>query len=340
MRETRTERDLAEALTELERYAPDPDLVRAAVQHGLRPGQGRRLGRPASPGWLGRLSWLAPGPSRSRLGLSITVAVVAAVLAVALLPGSGSPAGRNARPGLPSAASVVKSMLTAYESVSGDVEYTTQTGIEHGVTTDVYRNWSWPAQPAPGQRQLDRTMFSQTSPGHHPVLRLNEDLQLDFVTPRGDGETHGQVTMVCYLGTGQTGCGWGDANTLPGTWSRYTTLVWGGSDVGAGAMFNPANLAGGIADGAWRVVGRTSVDGQQAIKLSETGRGRDIIEPLPVLLWVNAQSYLPIRLVQGSSNANGGSAVQEFSFLPATAANLALLQVPIPAGYRRAAPER
>jgi hypothetical protein len=105
-------------------------------------------------------------------------------------------------------------------------------------------------------------------------------------------------------------------------------------------MFSPAALVRGIAGGAWRVAGRTRLDGQPAIELSETGRGQDFLfEPLPVLLWVNAQTYLPIRLVIGAANANSGMTVVEFSFLPATAAILALLTVPIPAGYRQAVPE-
>jgi hypothetical protein len=103
-------------------------------------------------------------------------------------------------------------------------------------------------------------------------------------------------------------------------------------------MFNPAALVRGIADGAWRVVGRTRLDGQQAIELSETGRGTEILEPMPVRLWVNAQTYLPIRLVSGA--ASTGMTVQDFRYLPATAANLALLRVPIPAGYPRSTPAR
>jgi hypothetical protein len=40
------------------------------------------------------------------------------------------------------------------------------------------------------------------------------------------------------------------------------------------------------------------------------------VEPLPMLVLVNAQSYLPIRVVGGSANANRGLTVEEFSFLP------------------------
>jgi hypothetical protein len=113
--------------------------------------------------------------------------------------------------------------------------------------------------------------------------------------------------MVCFAGSGQTGCGYGERDTRPGTWSRFTAPVPGGSDVGPGGMFDPPMLAHGIAAGAWRVVGRTHLDGQQAIELSQTGRGRSLLEPGPVLLWVNAQTYLPIRLDIGTGNGSEGA---------------------------------
>ena len=211
-------------------------------------------------------------------------------------------------------------MLTAFDSVSSDVEYETQTGMVHGAIVDMYRTWSWPAQPVPGQRQVGRTLFSGTSPTGSTV-KLIEDRQVAFVTPPDAGAARGQVTMVCFRGSGQTGCGWGPANTPAGTWSRFTALVSSTSDVGANSIFNPAALVRGIASGAWRVVARTRLDGQQAIELSETGRGTAIIEPMPTLMWISAQTYLPIRLVSGA--ASTGMTVEDFSYLPATPANLA-----------------
>ena len=326
MRETRTERDLMEALAALERHAPDTDAVLRAVRTGPR-----RVQR----------GGLAPWRRGPRLILSIGAAAAAAALAIALLPllPDVGPGGitRAVSSGLPTATSVAKAMLTAFDSVSSDVEYETQTGMVHGAAVDVYRTWSWPAQPVPGQRQVGRTLFSGTSPTGSTV-KLIEDRQVAFVTPPDAGAARGQVTMVCFRGSGQTGCGWGPANTPAGTWSRFTALVSSTSDVGARGLFNPAALVRGIANGAWRVVARTRLDGQQAIELSETGRGTAIIEPMPTLMWISAQTYLPIRLVSGA--ASTGMTVEDFSYLPATPANLALLRVPIPAGYPRSTPGR
>jgi hypothetical protein len=215
------------------------------------------------------------------------------------------------------------------------VEYETQTGSGHGTVTDVYRTWSWPAQPVPGQRQLERTLYSGRSSAS-PAVKLTEDRGIDLIVPpAGAGAARGQVTVVCFLGSGQTGCGYQQHDTRPGTWSTFTAQVGSSTDVGAGGLFNPATLVRGLAGGAWRVVSRTQLDGQQAIELSETGHGTDIIEPLPVLLWVNAQTYLPIRMVVGTASASTGLTIEEFRYLPSTAANLALLRVPIPPGYPR-----
>ena len=90
MRETRTERDLMEALAALERHAPDMDAVLRAVRAGPRRAQRGRL---------------APWRRGPRLILSIGAAAAAAALAIALLPCSlaWGRAGSRARyrPGCP-----------------------------------------------------------------------------------------------------------------------------------------------------------------------------------------------------------------------------------------------
>jgi hypothetical protein len=170
------------------------------------------------------------------------------------------------------------------------------------------------------------------------AVKLTEDKGVEAVTPpRGVNTLRGQVTMVCFLGSGQTGCGYGNRNTLPGTWSRFTATVGIGSDISPGAIFGPSTLAHDISAGAWQVVGRTQLDGQQAIELNETDRGDNntALEPLPVRLWVNAQTYLPIRLAMGTRDGSTPMGFVDFRYLPPTPANLVLLQVPIPVGYPR-----
>ena len=171
-------------------------------------------------------------------------------------------------------------------------------------------------------------------------LCLVEDNAVGYTTPPAGVQTvRGQVTMVCYAGTGQTGCAWDSRQTPPGTWSQVTQKVWvSTSDISAAGGLSPADLARGIAKGYWQVVGRTRLEGQPAIELSETGRGPDLYDPLPTLLWVNARTHLPIRMVNGVGHAQWD--VNEWAFLPPTTANLARLRVRIPPGYPRSVPTR
>jgi hypothetical protein len=346
----RSEDDLRQALATLERHAPNAETMLAAVRGAAGGGAGpggpsrvRRWGPPAAHRW-----WRRP-----RLALSLAAAAAAAGLVIILLPGStslrpgpGSGPGQAALPGssashtgLPSAASLGQAMLTAFSGVTGDIEYSTQTGITKGVTVDVYRTWSWPARPGPGQWQVSRTLFAQRTP-QVPALTMTEDNAVAYITPRAGVQTvPGRVTMVCYAGTGQTGCGWDQVQTSPGTWSQVSQKVGVSvSDITGAGGLSGADLARGIARGYWQVVRRTQMEGQPAIELSETGRGPDLWAPLPTLLWVNARTHLPIRMVNGVGHAQ--ESTNDWAFLPPTPANLALLRVHIPPGYPRSVPTR
>jgi hypothetical protein len=341
----RTEDDLRQALATLERHAPSADTALSAVRGAAGGGAGlggpsriRRRRPPARQWWR-----------RPRLALSLAAAAAAAGLVITLLPGSTSPRpgsrpGQATLPGssashagLPSAASLGQAMLTAFNGVTGDIEYTTQTGITKGVTVDVYRTWSWPARPRPGQWQVERTLFAQRTP-QVPALTMTEDNAVAYTTPRAGVQTvPGRVTMVCYAGTGQTGCGWGRVQTSPGTWSQVSQKVGVSvSDITGAGGLSGADLAGGIAKGYWQVVRRIQLEGQPAIELSETGRGPDLWGPLPTLLWVNARTHLPIRMVNGVGHAQVST--NDWAFLRPTPANLALLRVHIPPGYPRYVP--
>lgn len=347
----RTEEDLRQALATLERHAPRADTVLAAVGGaaggGASPGRPSRIRRRRPPA-AGR-SWRRPGLAAALAVLAVTAA--AAGLVITLLPDPASPRpGSSSGParlpgsahgeaGLPTAAAVGRAMLTAFNGVSGDIEYATETGVTKGVTMDVYRMWSWPARPAPGQQQVGRTVFAERTP-KVPTLTVIEDSAVAYTTPpAGVQALRGQVTMVCYAGTGQAGCGFGQTQTTPGTWSRVSQKVWAStSDIAAGGGLSAADLARGIAKGYWRVVRRTRLEGQAALELSETGRGPVVYGPLPTLLWVNARTYLPIRMVNGAGHAMVST--NEWAFLRPTPANLKLLRVPIPQGYPRSVPQR
>lgn len=322
-----TEDDVRAALATLERRAPSADAVLDAVRDAAgrgRPSLAHPRQSPRSPRWL----------RRPRLVIAIATAATAAGLAIALLLPGGAPSGTGgsepdaaSRAGLPSAASVGQAMLTAFSATNDDILYSTETSINRGVVVDIYRDWSWPAQPVPGQQERWREAFSQRISRAKP-LTLNEDDGFVYTAPPANANNvYGQLTVVCYAGTGS--CGYGNTDTPAGTWSlhhgQFINPNTGLDDL------SPTTLAQDIAKGLWRVTRRTHVDGQQAIELTETPASY-AYRPLPTLLWVNAHTYLPLRMINGAGSTVTQS---DWHYLKATTANLALLQMPIPAGYSR-----
>jgi hypothetical protein len=83
--------------------------------------------------------------------------------------------------------------------------------------------------------------------------------------------------------------------------------------------------------GELKVVGSGTADGVPAVKLSGDFGG-------VVTYWVNATTYVPFRF---TSTFSGGPAYQEnLQWLPPIAANLAKVNVPIPAGFTQVPPPR
>jgi hypothetical protein len=92
------------------------------------------------------------------------------------------------------------------------------------------------------------------------------------------------------------------------------------------------DLRTAISCGALTVAGRQRVDGIEAIEL--TSRRISLISET---IWVTPRTYLPVRVVVRS--APGAPVLQQtadITWLRPTAANLARITVPIPAGFRRA----
>lgn len=302
-------------------------------------------------------------------GAAAIATATAALTGLAVVPLAGTGPG-----GLPSAAAVGRAMLGALPSVSGDIVYEKQIGMHRGTVVIESRLWVWPAQPAAGQQVRLRNIYAQRIPPAADTRRilpsayaqripaakaltLIDDTGLAYRYPRvlfrnGFSTATGgtvRLTQVCYLRAGR--CGGGEGPTTARTWSRagFQDLIPIGSDTAEGGILNPAAIARAILTGQWRVVRHARMDGQPVIELR--GEGPLAIlppcpEPVPPsslvdnpcpargsLLWVNARTHLPLRWI-----GVAGTAVvtqEDFAYLPATAANLALLRVPIPHGYPR-----
>jgi hypothetical protein len=350
----RTEADIRAVLAELGRRAPSAEDVLSTLREaGPRrprrwpqlPGQRRSAGR-------GRRMTLRPG--WARLAVAAAVAATAAAVTLALTLG-GSPS-RSGGPGVfpalpnppvsaggapvvvspgrhPSSASLAKAMLTAFNAAADDLAYQTAAYVTSGHLTQTDRTWSWPAVPGPGQLEYARDAWSAIPRGASEAtasVKLTEDDGYTTVVPHpsryGQNE-QARLIVVCYAGTGQTGCGWGRFNTRAGTWSQHTGVM---PYIDHTPSPRGADLARQIARGEWRIVGHTRLRGQPAIKLAQTPSGT--FQGHPVFLWISTATYLPLRLIW----VNGKTIeTNNWYYLPPSKANLKHLRVSIPPGYPR-----
>jgi hypothetical protein len=86
----------------------------------------------------------------------------------------------------------------------------------------------------------------------------------------------------------------------------------------------PGFIRSQLACGAYTIVGHQVIDGIDAIKLAGSTPGW-------ITLWVDPATYLPIQVTDGAVQS-------EFQWLPASAANLAQLNVVVPAGFQQVQP--
>jgi hypothetical protein len=119
------------------------------------------------------------------------------------------------------------------------------------------------------------------------------------------------------------------ANVKPAPATVWTCSNIEGDDI-IGNYGMAAQLHTALSCGDLKVAGSGTAGGVPTVELSEFHGG------VAVTYWVNATTYLPFRFTQTFS---GGQARQEnLQWLPATAANLAKLNVRIPAGFTQVPP--
>lgn len=99
-----------------------------------------------------------------------------------------------------------------------------------------------------------------------------------------------------------------------------------------------ARLRAEVASGKMTLVGRTRIDGQAALHLRQGSLRTGLLE-----MWVNPQTYLPIRTIgtsPGESPSSPRAIRDDYQWLPATAANERQLTPvgAIPAGFTQVKP--
>jgi hypothetical protein len=91
-----------------------------------------------------------------------------------------------------------------------------------------------------------------------------------------------------------------------------------------------------LACGQMVEAGRQVIDGQHVIRLDQTASSE--LAGWRSVYWVSASTYLPVRIrMEGTANPRWWDQ-EDFRWVQPTAARLALLRVPIPAGFRQVRP--
>jgi hypothetical protein len=242
-------------------------------------------------------------------------------------------------------------MLTAYNGSAGSIVEERWIHADHGKVMTESQVWNWPAVQVPGQPALTRFVYRQRIPASAGALTIIQDTGASYVARPGTQASRVRFTQVCYpANPEQGGCGYNGVQTRTGTWSMGGARLPMGSDLAPGSGLNPATIADEIISGQWYVARRARLDGQPAIEIRPTlprGQWRPVwrkigpkrvkVEPLWMTeepIWVNEHTHLPM-LIGSTAMSDGIANWQEFIYLPATPANLALLRVQVPRGLPR-----
>jgi stage V sporulation protein SpoVS len=98
-----------------------------------------------------------------------------------------------------------------------------------------------------------------------------------------------------------------------------------------GDFLKPDEIRGLAADGRLQLVGSESVNGTDTVHLRWLQ-----VEGFTLDLYVDAGSYLPVRMVAAGAK---GSSTSDFTWLPRSPENLARFTLDVPAGFTEVAPE-
>jgi hypothetical protein len=278
----------------------------------------RRLPRPALP----RLAWAG--------GLAAAAAM--AILAVLITSGGSAPSGTSHAasgpgggtaatvtpaanaPHFVDAAYVVKKVkaATSDSEGAGPIEFVSSHAPDSETGAPTWtRSWSYPGSPTSRIETLDPQGNPLTASLVTETKAQNESVLIDYAAGTWS-------TLV--------------SPNQPGEGSEPSPVRAAAAAEGPQAEFQAT-----LAEGDFRVAGHEKVDGRQAIELESTpaafGEGTTRI-------WVDAQTYLPIREVAtppGAGADDPRSIRSEYRWIPANAESLAVLDPAnaVPRGFKQ-----
>ncbi len=255
------------------------------------------------------------------VGCGLAAAAVATAVVLAR-PGTvahpaGASEGTSPTGGQPArAGSVQQAILTAVGSVSGDILSirVSNSGIPAGMAAPQVQYWLWPAKAVPGQR-VNLLMSS------NGVQRL-----MTFTQVAGNANGNPQpVTGTVWI-----------LDPATKTWTRQPDLPVPAIPERASLYLLDKNfMLKNFVHDSQIVKSHATVDGRAAIELSYPG-ANDILH---LLLWVDAHTYLPLRLekLHWLNDYSDSKQQYDYQFLPPTPANLAKFKLTSPMGDKQAA---
>jgi hypothetical protein len=255
------------------------------------------------------------GNRRLAAGITTGAALVVGLVAVIAAVGHGP-----AIKATPLAAPALRTRLVAaIDTASGDILYA------HGGPAPGGGTWQSPAYPRPGQKVHIRIL------GLGSDGTVFKDGEKSFTMPPGNDDPSSYISDFDQGGLQLSG------TIMAVNHFRHVWGEWHAKFI-LGFSLDAAGIRAEIANGQFRVVGRTELHGQQAVELKINVPPNNEAPPhvTEARLWVDATTYLPMQ--QYLRMSNGQQNVTDYTYLPPTAANLAKLRPEIPAGYTRAGP--
>jgi hypothetical protein len=277
-----------------------------------------------------RFRW--PVPPRTALAGAAIAAVTAVIIALVVPPGHSGRAARQAGvPQAETAAFVIGHTEAALSTAAAEnpvVHVRTLTGPKGHMVLDIGGN----SKDSLAAQQEGTWYYGANSNGPSRTQGFTAAGQPVFdwgvvQTPRIYTST-----IVDY----QARTWWREVQHVT-PWAPTPTSALTCSDVESFAVtMDPAYWAADIKKalscGEYTTSGTEHVDGVNAIKLTPVRPGA-----MTAVLWVDPSTYLPVRVAKEFKGRQTGQ-VEDVQWLPPTAANLANLTTPIPAGFVQVPP--